>query len=154
MLSGNRPGSTGGSTGTGQLWTGSFFCVVLACCAYESVRSRVALYQRRGYQRRSFQYLYWGLARHTHSKLMTYLLEFRYPFSTEQKRPLFPKLPATRTNATLGALRELATFVPMTSRLPAVGLPKAHPSNYWRRAIKLSVRTKAHYSNTSSIGCE
>jgi len=36
------------STGTGQLWAGSFFCVVLACCADESVRSRVALYQRRG----------------------------------------------------------------------------------------------------------
>ena len=33
------------STGTGQLWTGSFFCVVFACCADESVRSRVALYQ-------------------------------------------------------------------------------------------------------------
>ena len=44
--------STGRSTGTGQLWTelwtGLFFCVVFACCADESVRSRVALYQRRG----------------------------------------------------------------------------------------------------------
>ena len=36
------------STGTGQLWTGSFFCFVFACCADESVRARVALYQRGG----------------------------------------------------------------------------------------------------------
>ncbi len=37
---------------------------------------------------RLFQYLHWGLATHTHPKLMTYLLEFRYPFSREQDATL------------------------------------------------------------------